>query len=334
MRWFGWFGVWSMLFVGLVGLSACPPSPPVGEGEASGVEARQEATSESLPQEPVGTEVSQEISPEAVAENTTEPSAEAVADGGGEPVPEKAEPTPETTLEATQETSAESPLPDATGPISLAITHPDDVVASYLLSGTAWNYFSGKTVPLGRHFGTGNPSYFTAFRFRQVAVPQGATVVSAYLSFYPQNEVDSNNRLMINIYAEKAADSAVYDVQDYTKGRPDQRSKTTAKIDRWIVRCNADCTDDVTSAKYEYDCTQRKKDCWDRQTAYQVPKDLKTLLQEVFAQSSWRAGNAISLFLFNAATDQDGEKYKSSRTITGSDTALQGKEPRLVIQFQ
>ena len=331
MRCFGYLVIGLVL---LIGLPACPPSAPLAEGEISGGEPRQESTSETTPEEPIGAEVSQEISSETIAETTSEPSTEAVTDGGGEWVAEKVEGSPEISTEIAQESIVEPPMPDTTGPISLMITHPEDVVASYLMSGTAWNYFSGKTVPLGRHFATGNPSYFTAFRFRQVAVPQGATVVSAYLSFYPQNEVDSNNRLMINVYAEKAADSAAYNVQDYVQGRPDQRSKTTAKIDRWIVRCNADCSDDSTSPKYEYDCPQRKKDCWDRQTPYQVPKDLKALLQEVFAQPDWRAGNAVSVFLFNAATDQDGEKYKSSRTLTGFDPALRGKEPRLVIQFQ
>lgn len=331
MRYFGYLVIGLVL---LIGLPACPPSAPLAEGEVSSSEPRQESASETTPEEPVGAETSQEAVVEDTQESSSEPQAEALTERSSEMPVDGAETIPEKAEEQAREAVAESLSPDTAGPISLTITHPEDIVASYLMSGTAWNYFSGKTVPLGRHSATGNPSYFTAFRFRQVAVPQGASVVSAYLSFYPQNEVDSNNRLMINVYAEKTADSAIYNVQDYVQGRPDQRSKTTAKIDRWIVRCNADCSDDSTSPKYEYDCPQRKKDCWDRQTLYQVPKDLKALLQEVFAQPDWRAGNAISVFLFNAATDQDGEKYKSSRTLTGFDPTLQGKEPRLVIQFQ
>jgi len=206
-------------------------------------------------------------------------------------------------------------------------------MTSYLLSGSSWNYFSGATIKLGRHSNIGNTSYFTAFRFRNINIPQGATITSAYVSWMPHNEVDSNNRLLINIYAELASDSAAYNPKDYTKGRPDQRRKTSAKVDRWVVRCRDDCSSDVSSPKYEYDCPQRKRDCWDRKIRYQCPKDVKALLQEVIAQPTWKQGGAISLFLFNAASDRDGAKYKDSRTLIGYDASQPQAAPQLVIEF-
>jgi hypothetical protein len=125
-----------------------------------------------------------------------------------------------------------------------------------------------------------------------------------------------------------------YDPSNYQKNRPDQRLKTTAKIDRWIVRCRDDCSDDISSSKYEYDCAQRKKDCWNRNVEYELPKDLKAIIAEIVTQSTWQSGNAVSIFLFNAATDQDGSHYESSRTIIGYDDNQKQKAPRIVIEYQ
>ncbi|MCB9641703.1 MAG: hypothetical protein H6728_01370 [Myxococcales bacterium] len=331
-RFLGWFMLFSWMMLGLM---ACPQTP-ANQEEVAAEPVGQEVSTESVKEETVGSEPAVEPVAEPVTEPTVEPAvepvAELVADAVADASVEK-EPTPEPTVEPTAELAPEV-VPEAGSPLTLAVSDAKDVVASYLLSGSAWNYFGGATVPLGRHFGTGNPSYHAAFRFTNVRIPQGATITSAYLSFVPQNEVDSSNRLMLNVYAEKVADSSAYDPMNYTQGRPDQRSKTTAKIDRWIVRCNADCSDDVTSPKYEYDCPQRNRDCWNRQTRYQVPKDLKDILQEVFSQTSWKSGHAISIFLINAATDQDGDKYKGSRTITGFDPTQTDKAPQLVIQYQ
>ena len=338
MRYQSWF---VLLCCCVLGLSACPPAPTGTQESAK--EAQQEASKEIQQeaagepnQEPILSEPSQESQAEMSEEKPTEEGAEQIREERSkvEIVAEGGVIEAEAMIEPSQEAVVEQSNEQGGGTATFAISDPSDVVASYLMSGSSWNYFSGASVPLGRHFGTGNPSYFTAFRFRQVAIPQGATILSAFLSFYPTNEVDSNNRLMINIHAEKTADSAPYDTQNYTQGRPDQRSRTTAKIDRWIVRCNADCSEDINSSKYEFDCPQRKRDCWDRQVAYQVPKDLKDILQEVFSQPTWQAGQAISVFLFNAATEQDGERYKSSRTITGFDAAQQSKAPQLVIEFR
>ena len=198
----------------------------------------------------------------------------------------------------------------------LAIGTSDDALASYLMDGpsSSWNIFSGTSVPVGRHFDIGNVSYRTAFRFPGVLIPQGAVIEAATLAFYPTNEVDSSKNLWLSIYAESAANSAPFDPSNTNSGRPDQRLRTTAHIDRWLVRCNDDCTD-IT----EYDCPQRKLDCWNRDIQFTCPKDLSDLVQEVINIPEWESGNAITIFLDNAATDQDGEKYKGRRSITAWD---------------
>lgn len=176
----------------------------------------------------------------------------------------------------------------ATGALNLPLASAKDALSSYLMNGlpVGWNIFSGDTVYLGRRSDGAHVSYHTALRFSSVAIPQGAQIEAAWLHFHPTNEVDSTKNLWINIYAEKADDSAAFDPTNYDAGRPDQRAKTSAFIDHWLVRCSTDCTN-LT----EYDCPQRKLDCWQRDSEVRVPKDLKALLK-----NSWRgpAGRAAT----------------------------------------
>lgn len=144
-----------------------------------------------------------------------------------------------------------------------------------------------------------------------------------------RGSIDASNNLWINVYAEKAGASAPFDPTNYDAGRPDQRAKTTAFIDHWLVRCNDGCTD-----LGEYDCPQRKLDCWDKGTAFTCPKNLKDLVQEVVSLPDWAEGNALTIFFVNAATDADGPKYQSARAITGFDAARgPAFAPKLVVAW-
>ncbi|MBI5548230.1 MAG: hypothetical protein HY901_30490 [Deltaproteobacteria bacterium] len=224
--------------------------------------------------------------------------------------------------------------PDA-GPLAspavARLGSPEDAVASYLMDAahSEWNMFFGAHVPVGRHFDGAHVSYHTALRFPAVMVPRGATITSAKLSFFPHSAVDGSNNLWLNLYAEKVGNSSAFDPLSYQSGRPDQRAKTVAHVDHWLVRCNSGCTD-LT----EWDCLQRKLDCWDPAVSFTCPKDLKALVQEVVDLSDWSAGNAMTLFLVNAATDQDGANYRDHRTIVGYDpTPGASQPPQLVVEF-
>ena len=329
-----------LVFVYLCSLFA-PSCTGPSTTEQTGKEPTQKEAiqKETVQQEPTKEATQEPTVSEPTKEPTQEPTAsEPTKEPSLEPQPKDAG-TPETQAEATQEIVAEqapesTPQEGGTKTFSAKVTDADDAVASYLIGFSSWNYLGGATVPVGRHFNNGNPSYHTAFRFKNVTIPQGATIISAYLSVYPTNEIDSNNRLIINIYAEKADNSVAYNPKDYTKNRPDQCLKTTAKINKWVVRCRADCSSDSTSPKYEYDCPQRKRDCWDRTVSYKVPKDLKALIQEVVSQPGWASGQAISLFLINAASNTDGDKYKDSRSVVGYDASKADKAPQLVVEYK
>jgi len=68
--------------------------------------------------------------------------------------------------------------------------------------------------------------------------------------------------------------------------------------------------------------------------AFEVPKDLSAMVQDVVDQPGWEPGNAITLLIINAATDADGSDYQSSRSITGFDPS-RGAEfaPELAISL-
>ncbi len=236
-------------------------------------------------------------------------------------------------MDADDEAGDAATVPDAApaGTVTLSLDTAPNAIYSYLMSvsPSAWNNLYGEQVSLGRHWDTGHVSYHTALRFTAVPIPQGAQVDAVSLSFYPTNEVDSSNHLWLNVYAEKSSNSPPFDPLNYDANRPDQRPRTSAFIDHWLVRCNASCTD-LT----EYDCPQRKLDCWDRTIPFTVPKDLKDIVQEVIDLPAWSAGSALTILLINAATDQDGSNYESSRAITGFDPA-RGPEfsPSLTVTY-
>ncbi|MGC4119218.1 MAG: hypothetical protein QM765_32565 [Myxococcales bacterium] len=306
-----------MVFAALLTLAACPGDPTTEPSlDANG------------------------LRPDAAAQPRLDASEQPGADASTSPMTDASvvgEPDASSTPNADAATAAvdaSTSAPDAGGaPTSPAIAvlgGASDAVSSYLINASpaAWNIFSGEHVPLGRHFDTAHVSYHTALRFPAVNVPAGATVTSAKLTFYPHNSVDSSNNLWINLYAEKAVSSAPFDPTNYDSGRPDQRAKTTALFDHWLVRCRSDCTD-----LSEYDCPQRKLDCWDPAVAFTCPKDFKAMVQEVIDQPGWAAGNAMTIFLINAATDQDDAKYQGYRTIVGYDPAAVDHAPKLVVEF-
>lgn len=291
----------------------------------------------------IGPESAPEPAPEMAIEQGHEPAPEPVPDAMPEPTPDVApesapEPVPEPVTDAHGGAEAHDDSgvlgPDATGgPVTVTATlgGPGDAATSYLMDGPSgeWNLFGPATVHLGRHWDEAHVSYHTALRFPGLDVPAGAVIESATLSFFATNEVDSSNALILNVYAEAAADSAPFDVTRYESGRPDQRARTTAHVEKWVVRCNESCSD-LT----EWDCPQRKLDCWDREVAYACPKDLAALVQEVVSGPGWSPGNALTLLLVNAATAEDGSQYEGARSVTGFDPERGASySPRLTVRY-
>ncbi len=217
--------------------------------------------------------------------------------------------------------------------VVLQVVDPEDALSSYLMDPElgAWNIFAGETVYWGRRSAAPHVSYQTAFRFVDVAIPAGAEVLEATLAIYPHNAVDASHKLALNVYAERVADSAPYDSGDYTSGRPDQRLRTSASVEGWVVRCVDPCREAV-----EFDCAQRVADCWTPETPYVIPKDLTDLVQEVIALDGWAAGNALSLFVVNMAGDSDYDlsRYNDSRALVGFDADAPAHAPTLTVRYR
>ncbi len=322
---------------GLLALAACkggaggsdPGSPPdaadpgiemeVAGDDATAELADRDAPAEAAPEDP-GTPDPAPVDPAgdpATGDPAADPVNDAPADAPADKAPDVAsDPSSDAPAEDADDLPTDVP-PDA-GPWTVTVSPalPQDAVASYLMNASpaAWNLFGGADLPLGRHWDEGHVGYHAAIRFPGVPVPPGATIESATLTWYPTNEVDSQNILWLQVAAEKAADSPPLSLTDYQNARPDQRLRTDAKIAEWAIRCNAGCTD-----RTEYDCPQRRKDCWDRTVAYACPKDLKALVQEVVSLPGWAAGNALTLFLDPSVPQDYIDRDVGSRSITGVD---------------
>lgn len=217
--------------------------------------------------------------------------------------------------------------------VDVCVEEPDGAVSSYLMDpdAGAWNVFAGETVPFGRRPTEGHVSYHTAFRFSGVQIPPGADVLQASLTITPHNSVDSSHQLCLNVYAERSVASEPFSRTNYSSGRPDQRLRTSAHIDKWITRCADPCDDLI-----EWDCQQRLADCWTAGEATVLPKDLSEVVQEVIDLDGWTQGNPLTIFVINSGGDSDFDlgRYNDSRTVSGYDETSPEEAPRLSVRFR
>jgi hypothetical protein len=113
--------------------------------------------------------------------------------------------------------------------------------------------------------GSASNSY-TGLRFTNLAVPQGATIISAKI------EVTSSRTQWINIGFQIAADSTGNSQMFTTTNRPSQRGLTANKVNH---------TSDIQ---------------WLNGTKYQL-NEMNTVIQEVVNRSDWQSGNSLSIIL-------------------------------------
>jgi len=111
-------------------------------------------------------------------------------------------------------------------------------------------------------FSSSGGTYVTGFRFTGVAVPQGATVDSAYLKVTGTNDADS-----ATLYLKgEAADNPV----TFAAGvRPDQRTKTSAVSAQWSIPGSS--------------------------TGVLTSPDVASVVQEIVNRPGWSSGNALVL---------------------------------------
>jgi len=116
--------------------------------------------------------------------------------------------------------------------------------------------------------------YDLGVRFRSVAIPQGATIVDAYITFYAANG-DGGIEVNARVYGEDADSGAAFSTYADFQGR----TRTTAYVE-W---------NDVPF--------------WRAGVAYKTPA-LTTVVQEIVDRGGWASGNNLVLFVQNVGTDK------------------------------
>lgn len=122
----------------------------------------------------------------------------------------------------------------------------------------------------------------TGLRFRNVNVPKGAIIDSAYIQLFAHE--DEGDPALITIRAEAADSSVTYNDVDLISARP------------------------TTTASVFWNATEK----WVIWTQYRTP-DLKNLVQEVVNRAGWKAGNALAFSL--TGQDQGASPLDNARDM-------------------
>ncbi len=117
-------------------------------------------------------------------------------------------------------------------------------------------------------------------RFRNVTLPKGAIIDSAFLKIYAHE--DEYDEAIVKIYAEANDNSSEFSEDEAL----DDRTYTTSYVD--------------------WDITEE----WTMWEAYSTP-DIKTVIQEVIDRDGWQYGNALTLFL--KGEDQGASELDNAR---------------------
>jgi hypothetical protein len=152
----------------------------------------------------------------------------------------------------------------------------------------------------------------TGLVFRNVNVPQGATIDSAFLEIYAhENEGDT---AIITIFGEAADSALTYNSTDLITARPSTQDSV-----RWVVG-----------------------EDWTIWQPYRTP-DLKSIIQEIVNRSGWKAGNALNLIFTGedqgASNEDNARDFEAFENIEDPDDGGDGlnhpeRVPKLFIYYR
>lgn len=111
-------------------------------------------------------------------------------------------------------------------------------------------------------------------RFRNVNIPQGATITSSYIQFF--SERDNSASATANIYGEKSGNSSVF---TSSSNNLSSRLKTTAMVS-WAIPSWINGAQGITE---------------------QTP-NLNSIISEIVNQPNWQAGNSMSFLIEGSGT--------------------------------
>ena len=122
----------------------------------------------------------------------------------------------------------------------------------------------------------------TGLRFRDVAVPQGATIDSAFIVVYSHEA--ENDEAKITIWGEATDNAVTFDLDNLIT----DRTSTSATVS-WTVT-----------------------DKWAIWTEFRTP-DISSIIQEIVNRSGWASGNALAIVL--AGEDQGASDLDNARDM-------------------
>ena len=148
-------------------------------------------------------------------------------------------------------------------------------------------------------YSTSYYDYYSVLRFLSVAIPQGATIDSAYLHLRAEG-TNGSATFYTKIKGEDVDDSAALSTQANADGR------------------------DRTSASVDWDLA-----AWNTATWYTSP-DIKSIIQEIVDRAGWSSGNDLTLFW----GDDQGVGYDAQKRLKAvAKDKGDGYEPYLVINY-
>ena len=157
------------------------------------------------------------------------------------------------------------------------------------------------------HFGAGNngATYYkcgSGARFTNVTIPQGATIITAYLTL-----TASQNQSSATCYSKISAE----DVDDAATFADDQAA--------FITRFN-----NHTTARVDWDAIG----AWALDTEYNSP-EIKTIIQEIVNRAGWSSGSAVVVFWEDFDNLSSSGAIRFAHSYDGSTT----KAPKLHIEY-
>lgn len=125
----------------------------------------------------------------------------------------------------------------------------------------------------------------TGLRFRDMSIPKGATIDSAYIEFCSHEAKSPQDVADLIIVGEAADNAATYDLTSLITDRPE----TNASVN-WVVN-----------------------EQWGLWTFHQTP-DLSGIIQEIIDRPGWQTGNPINLII--KGQDQGPSAVENAREMT------------------
>jgi hypothetical protein len=162
--------------------------------------------------------------------------------------------------------------------------------ADYYISVGTWTFATNHQYfnSIGE-YDANNTRFGQAMRFISVAVPQGAIITSAYLSFQSQSSVGT--AVQSKIYGQAVDDAATFSTEADFKNR-------------WGVNGG---TDARTTASVDWD----NFGAWSLASWYNSP-DIKAIVQEITDRAGWATGNDMAFTWNDWADESANNNYRAT----------------------